>query len=516
MGACTAAADEALLARAPDEAANWYAAALALADGGDDQELICELRLRLGEAQRLAGNPAHRETLAGAAELARSLGDAERMARAALFSTRWFSTSVGAPNPAQIELLEAALHAVGPAPSATRARLLATLVAELVYSDRGEERYAIADEALQIAREVGDPEALFEVLFWRSTSARSTRLDPALGDAEVQELVRLADEGTDPFRQAIADLTVVLRSLETGRPQTGERAMARATALAEELRLPVLQWLVTVLRGTRAALSGSIGDAEKLAFEALELSQATDQPDASTWFGVQLYMIRYEQGRLTELVDMAHAAIARAPRLYTWHASLAMALTELDRFDEGRAVVEELLEVDYPGRRGEPHWLIGMSCLGSAAASLGDADIAARIYPVLAPCAGRWASIMPLSLGPVDRVLGELALSMREWETAAAHFEAAVVLNDAAGAPGFAARSRIGLMQALSAADRDAERVLALATEVCTTLDRHDLPRVATLLDRFVRAPLPWQALPYPTVDVPTQVTSRGLHVDEA
>jgi class 3 adenylate cyclase len=514
VAACTAAADEALLARAPDEAAGWYASALELIEDGNDLQLQCELRLRLGEAQRLAGDPAHRPTLAAAAALARRLGDAERMARAALAKTRWFSSSVGTANEEQLELLEAALAAIGPEPSATRARLLATLVAELVYSDRAEERYAIADEALAVARAVGDPDALFEVLFWRNTAAQSMHTDSGGDETEVAELAELAANGNDPLRQAMADLVIVLRGLECGQPHAADGPLARATRLAEELRLPVLQWLVTVLRGTRAAVGGFVGDAEKLAIEALELSQATDQPDASTWFGVQLYMVRYDQGRLGDLVDMSHAAIARAPRLYTWHAALVMALTELDRFEEAQAIVDELLDADYPGRRAEPHWLIGMGCLGSAVAAIGDTAAAARVYTALLPRAGRWASIMPLSLGSIDRVLGELASSLGWHDEAEQHFRAAITSNDAGPAPGFGARSRLGLMNVLAArgGPGDAAEIEQLTSEVRGILDRHDLARVALLLDTFAAAHPVGEPAAYPSV--PAQASAL-LHVDE-
>ena len=514
VGACTAAADEAVIARAPDEASSWYAAALDLAEGNDDAELSCELRLRLGEAQRLAGDPQHRETLTAAAHAARRLGDAERVARAALARTRWFSSSVGYANDEQVMLLEAALEAVGPQPSATRARLLATLVAELVYSERAVERFAIADEALSIARQVGDPDALFEVLFWRNTATGSFWVDQERDRAEVVEMAAIADAGNDPLRQAMSDLVVVLHSLERGSPQSSDAALARAVRLAEELRLPVLRWLVTVLRGTRAILAGDVGDAEKLAAEALELSQATDQPDASTWFGVQLYMVRYEQGRLGDLIGMSHAAIARAPRLYTWHAALVMALTELERFAEARAVMEELLRVDYPGRRGEPHWHIGMSCLGSAVAAIGDRAAAERCYEALLPSAGRWASIMPLSLGSLDRVLGELALTLGRFDAAVTHFSKAIAVHDAAPAPSFAARSRIGLMRTLLATGRDLSRVDELRSEVQATLDRYDLPRVATLLERVDALDVTGAA--YPDVPIQPAVDRSGvLHVDE-
>jgi tetratricopeptide (TPR) repeat protein len=293
----------------------------------------------------------------------------------------------------------------------------------------------------------------------------------------------------------------VLRCYETGDLAGADTALHQAIALSEELRLPVLRWLVTVLRSTRAALAGVLEDAEKLAVEALEQSEATEQPDAATWFGVQLYMIRYEQARLSELVDLVHGALARSPRLYTWHAAGAMAFTELGRYDEAREMVAQMIAADYPARPSEPHWLIGMSCLGSSVAAIGDATVAEVVYDALTPCAGQWASIMPLSLGAIDRVLGELALTLGRPDVAEKHFRLAVASNDAGPAVSFAARSRLGLVRALVGqgarlADPEPSALLAAVRD---TAERHGLTRVGQLADELAGAEGAYPAVPDPS-----------------
>jgi tetratricopeptide (TPR) repeat protein len=325
---------------------------------------------------------------------------------------------------------------------------------------------------------------LFDVLFRRMPAARHP--NRAGAGEELDELRRLVADGQDPLRLAMADVITVLRGYETGQLSTADAALHRAVALSEELRLPVLRWLVTVLRGTRAALAGALGDAEKLAMEALAQSEATEQPDAVTWFGVQLYMIRYEQGRLDELTDLVDGALSRSPRLYTWHGAGAMAFAELGREDRARELVTVMLDADYPSRQSEPHWLIGMSCLGSAVAELGDGAAAQRLYAALHTSGGQWASIMPLSLGSIERVLGELALAADRAADAERHFRAAIASNDAGPAPSFAARSRLGLLRALRAQGiaMDAAEPAELAAAVEQAADRYGLVRVAQLLER--------------------------------
>jgi class 3 adenylate cyclase/tetratricopeptide (TPR) repeat protein len=513
LAACTAAADAALQQRAPDEAAHWYNEAFIRTEDVDD-EVRCELLLRLGDARRLAGDPEHRRTLSEAAAMARRLGDAERMSRAALAKSRWFSSTVSSSGDIdQVELIEASLAAIGPEPSPMRARLLATLASELVYTPRANERFATADEALQVARAVGDPMTLFDVLFRRAPVAR--RRSRAETETELAEMQALVADGQDPLRQALADVITVHRRIESGDIDGCDPPLHRAVQIADELRLPVLRWLVTVLQGTVATVRGDLARAEKLVVEARELSHTTDQPDASTWFGVQLYMIRYEQGRLEELAPLFEAAIARGPRLHNWHAALAMAQAELGRIDEARVVVSQLMALDYPSKRTEPHWLLGMCCLGSAVSKIDQPQIAQTAYEALRPHAGEWPSIMAMTLGSVDRILGELAQAIGANEAAERHFRAAITSNDLAPAPGLAARARIGLMDVLrrrSDAGASAE-FASLAAQVRDTIAGRDLRRAELLLAEVEAAAASTSAYPA----VPGQPRLSGLlHVDES
>jgi tetratricopeptide (TPR) repeat protein len=382
----------------------------------------------------------------------------------------------------QLDLLDAALAAVQD-DVGVRARLLATLTAELLYTPRTYDRFETADEALRLARESGDPEVIFDVLFWRALAARA----PGRGQTgeEEAELHELAATLQDPLRTAMADVTSVLRAFILGDLDGALPPLHAATELAADLRVPVLHWLVTVLRATYAIATGDLVEGERLAMQGLELSQATDQPDTATWFGVQLYMIRLEQSRLAEITDLFAAALSRASSLYTWHAALALALTETGEPARARELVAQMMAVDYPAHPGEPHWLVGMSCLGSTVAALGDVATAKVVYDALAPCAAHWASIMPLTLGSNERVLGSLALALGRPHDAERHFRAAIASNDAGGAVSFAARSRVGLVDALlqqgaGAADAELRRLIA---DVRGEVERHGLVRVGEQLD---------------------------------
>ena len=90
IGYTRQAGERALAGLAFEEAAAYFERALAVLEPRDTDgaRLRCDLLLALGDAQRRAGNLQYRETVAKAVEVARALGDGERLALAALTSAR--------------------------------------------------------------------------------------------------------------------------------------------------------------------------------------------------------------------------------------------------------------------------------------------------------------------------------------------------------------------------------------------------------------------------------------------
>jgi class 3 adenylate cyclase len=162
------AGDRALANLAFEEAAAHYERALGVLEPGDPQsiELRCDLLLALAEAQRRGGDVRYRETVPAAAELARALGDGERLALAALTNARpgGLLANVNLANESLIALYEEALAALDEGDSLVRARLLGQLAVELAYTPQVERRDALSRDAVAIARRLGDRGGLGEVL----------------------------------------------------------------------------------------------------------------------------------------------------------------------------------------------------------------------------------------------------------------------------------------------------------------------------------------------------------------
>src|SRR5205085_8699272 len=162
------------------------------------------------DAERRAGKARHRQTLLDAARLAEELADGDRLARAAIASSRLWSV-LGDVDRERVAVLEAAL-AANPQPSVTRARLLALLAVELTYSpaDR-ERRRTLSADALALARRLGDDDALTQALVARCTAI----WDPDTLDERRQRITEAAGlpaVGRDPF----ATIMVGLRRWDLG------------------------------------------------------------------------------------------------------------------------------------------------------------------------------------------------------------------------------------------------------------------------------------------------------------
>jgi class 3 adenylate cyclase len=356
----TRAGDRALAQLAHDEAAAYYRSALELLDAaggraGDPKRL--RLLIALGEAQRRAGDADHRETLLTAARLAREQGNTAALAKAALANTRAILYSVvGAVDHERVAVLEQALAATADATdSPIRARLLATLGMELTWSGR-RRRLELSGEALKLARRLGDPATLAQVLLARfyACAAPDTQAERL---ANTAELLALAEElGDDAARSRALALRFRV-AMESADVAEADRCLEANQRLAADLGQPTLRWFVELQRTAQSLVAGRLEEAERLAQDALELGQSSGQPEALSFFVWQQAAIRFEQGRLGEALDPIRQAATDYPGVSTAKSLLALAYAELDRIDQARAVYEELATSEFTHLPVDAVWL---------------------------------------------------------------------------------------------------------------------------------------------------------------
>jgi tetratricopeptide (TPR) repeat protein len=445
------AAERALAQLAPDEAVRWYQQALELhaqAAHGDRGER-CELLIGLGEAQRQTGNPAFRQTLLDAAGLAQELGDTDRLSRAVLANTRGFSSRSGVVDSERVQALEAAAQAL-PDGNPRRAQVLALLASELHYGGEPSRCRQLAAEAIEIARAAGDEAALARTLSdasWAITAPDTLQQRQLL----IDELFDLTQRLDDPRLTYITAAWRLLIGMEVGNRSQIESAMATGRAVAASVPHPSLGWAWLTAEATWSLIQGDLQASERWAIQAAEAGTAAGEPDAPIPFGVQLFAVRYFQGRLGELADQSVQIARRGDSLAGHRPGAALALIEGGREDEARelALAEDLQSVPW-----EQGWSSAMILWAVVCARLGAVDRVGELYELLAPFSGQIAANGVAVFGTFAWALGTLAATLERYEQAERNFAAAAEIEENLGAPLFVARTRVAWARALIARGR--------------------------------------------------------------
>jgi predicted ATPase/DNA-binding SARP family transcriptional activator len=477
VGYATRAGDRALAQLAHDEAVTYYRQALELlgAAPGSVEGRRLPLLIALGEAERRAGDTAHRETLLRACHLAAEQRDAVSLARAALANTRGvYASAIGEVDHERVAAFEAALDAVGGDDTPTRARLLAALAAEITWTGDRERRVLLADEALAIARRCGDAATLALVLLHRIfTIYSAVALDELLANTE--ELLALAERLDDPVIRTQA-LWLRGRILApAGDMEDANRRFDAAERLAEELGQPTLRWLVGQTATVRTILAGDLAEGERRARAGFELGQATGQRDAPTFLAAHLFHVRLEQDRLGELEEQWAGVVAALPALPTVRAYLARLLCELNRPEEAVEHYELLAADNFTALPTDSLWALSVSQCAAVAGSLGDRAGARVLFDLLVPYASQIVFTIGAAIGAVGHYLAVSAATFGDFDEAQSRFTVAAATHERIGAPTWLARTRV-----------EWARMLLTRAKPGDTEEAHDLlhQAVATAQDR--------------------------------
>jgi class 3 adenylate cyclase/tetratricopeptide (TPR) repeat protein len=422
---------------AHDEAAEQYARALEAMGwrGKPDDAECCHLTLALGEAQHRAGETSGaRKSFEAAAELARKLGAPELLGQAAL-GYIGSGMVTGQRDESLLSLLEEALAALGNLESPLRARVQARLASSLYFSQADRERRVrLSEEAVDIAKRIGDPQTLAYTL---------TALHRTLWVADTLE--RRIDVANDLVGAASAsgDIDVALEGhgwIFVDLAEQGDIPGAMAhldfyVRLAEGLKQPIHGWATTLLWAMLALLSGEHDRAEQLCNEALALGQKAQSPNAFPLYGGQLLFLRRQQGRSAEMIPLVQNLARQFPTVGAWNVALAMLYCDVGNRDAARAEVEQLAAADYRQINYDNLWLAAMAQLCLVAGYLDDARNAGALYERLQQFAGRNVIVANaiVSLGSMSRYLGILATVLERWDRAVEHFRHAIAFNTAMG-----------------------------------------------------------------------------------
>lgn len=435
-----------------------------------------EVLLELADSRMRAGDVAAAlECCVEAAGLARRLDERDLVVAAALAheEANWRGAL---PGHATVTLLEdAAAYA---ADEATLVLLQAARGRALAFAGRGELGREVAETALARARALGDVPATrtaYAAVLFAPWTPDSTPRQTAVA----RELVAFARRTGDPESELWALDKLLYGLVITGSLDEVRELLDEHTRAAERLGQPLFRVLDLQLRAMLASGEGRLDDAERLAERAEEESRFLSANDAAGGYGVQMFGIRRDQGRLDEARPMVEAVVRLGRQDEAWRPALAALYAELGLLD---AAAQELRGLVHDGAvRGVPRdalWWGALSYLADACCATGDRDAAAVLHRELRPASGLVVQVGTFlaAYGAVDRLLGELAAVLGRTAEAHRRFRAALDLEHRAAMPAWVARTSLSYGRFLAgrspARASEAARLLRTATDLAA---RHGL-----------------------------------------
>ncbi|MGH9674671.1 MAG: ATP-binding protein, partial [Bryobacteraceae bacterium] len=485
------AAQEATRVHAYEEAASQYERAheaLGASESASGHDRF-DLLLALAEARKRSGAVEKaRAAFQEAAELARQANQPEKLAVAALGIGVAMTGAFGEVDQLQIQLLREALERLPAGDSPLRARLLAQLANALYYFT--DQRVTLSEQALAIARRVGDPAALQMALYARHVALMlSARLDERA--AVSAEFLRLTGISGSKEMQLRARYRRIIDATEMGNMPALDEEVEAYTALAEELRQPAYLWMARHFAAARCLLRGRLQEASMLVQQAAALGQKAQDPAANLCVMVVMNGIYVESGAPEKFVDTLQRAIEKYPLIPGNRSVLAYLYCHLEKYGEARVQLDLVAARDFADLPRDGSFIVVLSGLAQICYILEDKRRAELLYPMLLPYAGRliMSGNSAVAFGWISRPLGLISATLGRWDEAASHYEEAIRKNAEIDAPTFLAGTRLEyaetLLQRNGAGDREnARSQIELALAGATPLGAKGIARKAAQMLR--------------------------------
>jgi DNA-binding SARP family transcriptional activator len=467
-----------------DEAVEAYGQALELLDEVDGMGPLARYDLLFvrSEAQRKAGDIIGAlDTLRAAVEEAATQGAAQELARAAI-AFEETSFWLGSSGERALELVEQAERALPEEDSSLRALTLASVSRALDTSGQPEgiER---GHEAQAIAERLRDPLTSFGVLLRTSRSTLSVEQAEACARRWMQ-VCRKAREIGDLDAHLLALAQTMWATVMLGDLATWDDLFAEYASLAGQLRQPRWEYWLDLFRALRAFLAADLQAAEQLLQRAEHIGEGFGWAREGL-YGVTMFLIRREQGRLAGLAPALRAAVRLNPDALLWGPGLAALYTELGRLDDARREFEAVLSAGLTSFPTDGSRELCVGLLAEVCAELGDEQRAPWLLEQLRPCQGKFLVFLAsaVSLGPADRLLGMLASTADRSEDAERWHRAGLQFARNLDSPMWIGHCLYDYAVHLMDSDRsEAERMLAEAAAIC---DKHNLPRLRQRVGRL-------------------------------
>ncbi len=468
-----AAGDQAMDELAFEAAVSHFQKALDIqqAQRPEDGVLRCLLLLSLGDAHDKAGQYLERSArFLEAAENARKLKRADLFTRAALGYGGVLPAAAEA-DPQAEALLEDALHQLGDGDSRERAHLLGRLAHTLQLVPPRTRRVALAEEAVAIARRLGDPADLAAVLIYQNW-ALDGPVDNADQLAASEEIKRLGEE--------IGDKEIVLRALhlrsdalfEAGKVGDLRSTVDELRSVAHALRYPEYTRIARSWDAVFAVIEGRFDDARVITDEVYETLKAMGHSQADLVRVGLVLPADLMEGTLIDQLPIYEALAEALPERLLFPSIVAWCSAEAGLYDRARKAMNQIARESVESLEQNFMWWGAMVGLMTAASLLGDREWAELLYRCASPFGDRNASLGSSTyLGSAAHHLGALAATLERWDEAEQHFETALEKQTEMGARAFLALTQqcYGNMLLDRGRSSDEERARSLIQQASAT-----------------------------------------------
>jgi DNA-binding SARP family transcriptional activator len=398
----------ALVALVADPAASTY----------DEYDLLVDL----ATADKATGDWINlRPVVHRALAVAERLGDDELIARVALMTSTdalWQSAHHGEVDPVVVAALRGLLDRLPATDNELRCRTMLALAGELYYGVSARERDALAEEAVAMARRLGDPRLLLSacqnafVATWRPATVHRR-------DAWAREAMAIAERTGDRRALVTAQTVCAVVAAELGDADRMDVLVAAARAGAEEQRNLYALVVLDSLEIPWLSMRGEHGRAEALLAHLQETGDRMGLAQQDDALAGAYFATRMWRGEHEEVLGLIQAMSGK--QVLPLDAAVLTLLVRCGRLEEARAF-RDSHDIDLGGDTwfALTPWALG----AEAALALDDHELAATTYGLLAPHAGTMACAgSGTALGPVDAFLAMAAAATGEHEIAARHAE---------------------------------------------------------------------------------------------
>ena len=227
------------------------------------------------------------------------------------------------------------------------------------------------------------------------------------------------------------------------------------------VRIPRYMAGVEQRRAMRALLAGRFVEAEAHANEAIRLQPTPEFIEA---LAVQVFALRFEQGRLGEVREAVEAWAARNERP-AWQIGLSALLAESGETTAAAAALDMHSASGFESVPRDDLYFLSLGAAATTAVLTRDREAAGVLYELLSPHSARVivAAEGALCWGSIHRFLGPLSAALGNVERASMHFEAAMSVHERLGALPFLARDRLAYASFMRATGGDPVRIESLA-----------------------------------------------------